>query len=333
MKISTLNYSNLYNNNHYLKTEKTVCANNIEHSCLSFPSEIIGRSQVNFTAQNKFKLWENDEKFINVTAKELRLNEQETEQLHEIVEKHMANNNYKYLDDMITDNDFINENNQALFVDDICQQLGLSEWDYTIILRNLLVRLLNQKDYNPKAQKFIKDKGVVTEILDYYQVPKKQKNKIFSILENKAEENNCETVFDLYTNNVLDEDLKSELLDILGKEKYADVCIDFFNAGQCAKKGIKYAILNKHDDTEKYVNIVDQGIMANIAEKYNLDSNTDDMLPLIQLRKEGASPSEIAFRIAEKYELPGGAEASIIEIITENLKYEKEFLDAKNSGL
>ena len=332
MKILAIGFDNLYSKPlKYKKDVNTAVMNNFN---LSSQAAIAGRSQINFTGLNSLRLWEQDKKFLDVTAANLRLNQQETKTLYDAVRKFMIEHKLKYLDDMVTGDLLQEDSLERELIRAIREQLGLSEYEEHITVLELFRRLHfdDPNSYNPTVNKYVKDGEQCKNILTNYNVPPEVQVEIFSMMGQKAEEKGYDTIFDLFTQPAPDKDLLDFIKARIGKKSFADACLDFYDVGILANKGT--ATLNRLENIiNKYIEIVDEGIAKAVAEEFKLDMLDENLLELVKLRKkEGVSDMEVAFKIADRYELPQKAEAKIKKILQEYKQYEDEYVAEKTKN-
>lgn len=325
MKVFAANFMNVYIpiKSNKVKNSPNYCENNVN---LSSQTEVAGKSQVNFTALKKFEIIENDRKFLNVIAGNLRLTPEKKDKLYKLTEAFMVDHEYKNLDDMVVGEVIKNYQNTREFVEMICDKLKLSKFDDNIISAELFIRLYRSdpNNYNPTVNRYVKDGEQFNEVMSSYNLPKNMQAYIFSLMEEKAKENNFNSIFDLFTVPRPDKDLLDRMQAYLGKKDFPDICLDFYEIGTLGQR--KAVILNKQEFCRKIVN---DGIAKAIAEKFGLDMEDEKLLKLINLRKEkGVSHMQIAFNIADEYSLPVKAEYSIIEIIEEKERFGREYLES-----
>ena len=187
-------------------------------------------------------------------------------------------------------------------------------------------------NYNPKVNRYVLDAEQCKQILANYKVPLKAQVDIFSMMGQKAGEIGYNSIFDLFTQSALDKELLDLIKARAGKTNFADVCLDFYETGMSMSKSS--ATLNRRENIiNKYVGLVDEGIAKAIAEKFDLDMDDENLLKLIKLRKKDkVSDMEVAYRIADGYNLPPKAESKIIDILQEYKQYEDEYIAAKRKS-
>lgn len=325
MKIQNLNFLNLYSFKNETVTDKPVEQNNFNYCKALHPQEILGRSQVNFTGSN-FEFSENDRKFIDSTAKNLRLSPEQKKILEDTTADYLKENNYESFD-YLEDIDKIEEQNE--YCERINKVLDFSDNDYNIFCSDFMYRVCyycEKEDYEPQIDKYAKDLEVFDHICEKYDINDNTKFEMFDIMKFEAKAFECDTVFDMFTP---DKDPKKSTIFYyisknIGEDIAWDMIIDLANVS-LQSENERHASVNKTKMRDKVYNeMTDFSIAKSISEKYNINEDCieDIVAKIEQRRNKDVSVPQIAFELADEYNLPSGAEKDIEEtiIITDSLR-------------
>lgn len=266
------------------------------------PAEMLGRSQVNFTGRD-FKFSENDQKFINVVAQNIRMSDDEKKQFEDAVSDYLTDNKYKSLDDISGDE---NSEIQGEFIEKVGYKLAfLSDMDFNMFADELIERTTqNNGDYDPKPDKYRKDFEVVDHILDQYKMSEDKKTEVFDVLKMEAEHNEYDTIFDIFRIN------PKRPIYLFGKylnfnqSMLSDLLIDFGYAATLDAKS-RHAQINPNKLTaQTNQNFKDSAIADEFIKEFGLDEDESDyIVTQLQRRREGIKPEQIAYELIETYDL------------------------------
>lgn len=343
MKINSLN---LFNNFMPQVRVRGNSAQNTEYNQFDYneklnPSEILGRSQVNFTAQKDKKFEEYDKQFIDTTAINLRLSEKDKNCMKNFVTDFLKQNNYKSLED-IAGMEHIEE--QSDFISELGADICQSDFDYNILSNAFNNRMFYDEQYVPEVDLYEKDYEVVDHILDKYGMDESQKAEIFDVIKMHADVLGGETIFDLFKPENEPTLLMSLIKDQLhlSDDLATDLLIDF-------------GLMSEKDDEARHEGIYpwkmttlmneqakDEAIACEIIGEYDLEgdefyedlieeddddydddeieetkSTMEEIAEQLNRRRDGVSVEQISYELMEKYNLPSKAFEFIANTIYE----------------
>lgn len=303
--------------------------NSFDYNKMFHPQEILGRSQINFTSNN-FEFCEDDEKFIDSTSKNMRLSAENKEKLKDTISSFLMENNYKTLDNLEYEG---SEEDQGVFVERVGKALDLSDYDTNIFFSDLTERLTYKyymDKYTPVDRKYMKDFEVFDTIFDKYNIEEPVKYDIYEVLTDEAESHECEMAFDLFKQ---EDPMNLYTMQYIKEELGEDIALNLLiDIGNIAAKNEteRHSIVNKTKWTDGfYEDQCNISIVENICENYNIPEDCfDDMMSVLKSRDD-KNVKQVAFEIADKYNLPSGAEEFIEENIVILEQLQKMLKDRK----
>jgi hypothetical protein len=291
MKIINTNFLN-YNNKQKLNYFNTPNNNNnqqFDYNKTLNPAEMLGRSQINFTAKKKKpddqKLQEYDERFIDTLAKSLRLTDNDKLRLDNAVQNFLKTRNCKYINDL---KGFSNTDIQSDFMAEVGNEICYSDNDFDIFADAFCDRIYcpDEYEYNPVVDLYKKDFEVIDCILDKYDCDNGKKYYIFDSLADVANKKKCNNIFELFNNG---NKFASKFIKILCNNDYnkiylTDKKIDYNTACNIT---LDFAAMAKKSEDERHSVISspwkrtnfmheqskDIKIACRIAKQYNLASD------------------------------------------------------------
>lgn len=329
MKVQNINLFNFYNFQKKLPASQPANESDFNYNKALHPQEVLGRSQINFTGGN-FQFSENDRKFLDSVASNLRLSKENKKLLEDITASYLEFNDQTSFD-YLEDDDKAEE--QGEYCERIRTALNFSDNDLNIFTADFINRIFyyyKDEEYKPIERKYDKDLEVVDHIFEKYQVAENTKLAIFDTMKMEAEAFGYDTVFDIFKSE--NEPQNSIAFQIMSKnfgESFAcNVFLDFVEAASKDEEK-RHAEVDKTKLQRMYNDFQgDVAITRIIAENFGMDNDNvlEDIFTQIKKRRsEDKNISQIAFEIADKYNLPLGAEKTIEETII-NLDHIKDLL-------
>ncbi len=319
-----------YNHTNYNTPQKQVQQPN-QHACnnLSNHNEIIGRSQVSFGSNNQdFKFHQFDSMFIDTTAQNLRLNNDEKNTFKAETTNFLQKNNLTSLDELYDDLE-----GQGAYLENIVKKLDLSDYDYNILADDFIERVECDGNYIPETKKYDKDWEVVDFILEKYTTESETRLDIFDIMKMEAESRDLNTLFDIFKpeNNSPHSITLATLSSTFGENTATDIYIDFALAAAKDPK-TRHSEIDKNIIQSRFYDYSsDYIITCDILDYFQLDDENGDAIEqeVQKRRTEKKNIHQIAFELADKYKLPSGAEEYISTSIINNDKILAEVKNKK----
>lgn len=298
---------------------------NKNFNCTILPFEILGRSQVAF-GENLVKLNYDDKKFIYVVSRDLRFSDEQKIQFKNIVQDYLKENKLKSMDDINSDG----SDEQACFLNKVSEKMNLSDVEFDVLNFHILDRIYCDGVYLPEDRRFIKDLPIIEPIFGKYGLDEDSIDSITDVMLIDADNLKCKTLFDIFNQHaeVIEDSLfYNALLDIADDDICTNIIIDLcLKSKQYEIEGEN--IFPRHEDRAKFYNSLDdEFITDNILEEFNINKAEGENIFNSIIRRHGnITLQQIAYEIAEEYNLPPKADKKIIEII-KNKKSLNELLE------
>ena len=334
--IKSFDGNNINGNNTAAQYNKAVTGEQKESALISNPlKEILGRCQVNFRGKTAEKaLTKEDKAMIDLIGKIYKLNPDDIDFIQKYTAEFLKEKGVKSLHKLYREDPVEYANKTAGYIETISDKLGLNDYE-AMDLEFLIVSHICSGDISSepdvyKNYRYTRDKAPYTEAMKSLGVDDMGINLIFANLNDLAEKYNYDSIFDIFSKDNMD-DRKDEVQEILGeffKEDSTDavnnIMFELYNLAAKTHEeritGINPNTLT--ESTRDWMNTI--AIAGDISEMYGIDIS-EDILELIntrktntQVHKDGKPLQEVAFLIADKYQLPQGAEKQIIHIIQTN---------------
>ena len=320
------------------KTHSSAVKNSINNNSLpqNSLSELIGRTQVNFRGgkDRMIELTMSDKKFINVIGKIFKLSEEEVNSIEEYTKDFFKKYKMRSFSAMKSDDIFEFANEQGAWAETVSRKLNLSDYE-ALNLDTILTTHIQTGDVTKFCNhagetildsfKYSTDYTPIRNVLEQNGVEESAIEDIISVLSSYSKNNKCGSIFDLFkkNNQTKADGTLTILLEDFGvsTDKISDILIDMHSlAGKNRKERIKG--MNIHAIEEKFNDGLDTIVITGEIDKKFNTGITKELIELLEARKtdtfvhkDGKSLQEIAFYIADKYNLPKGADKEIINII------------------
>ena len=315
-------------------TRETTSQKELQNNTMS---EVLGKSQVNFTANNKeneFQLSIEDNRFLNKIANNFKANEKQRVQMKEVTKNYLQEKGVETLQDFNSEDICEYTNNVAPYDERLAKILGLPfdnmelamEIDKHIEKGEIVKpQQVEQKSEKP-TKKYEHDTPALRHVMGDYLNPIDSFN-VYKYLAQISDDLGYKSIFDLFNKeNILlgQEKFNQAIKNInISDDTKEDLFIDLYKE---AKKTQEERELDNDDNKIQY-NMVMGISSAYISEKIsdifgiNLTSKEIELLcnRKNNMKKDGPSFEEIAFRIADNHNLPSGAEKELVEIIKDNI--------------
>ena len=285
-----------------------------------------------------------DNKFYEYISKALRLSPKENYEFRKTIENFLQDNKVKSLDEF-SGEEWMEE--QAELVDLLTNKFDLNEAEKSAVQWEIISRCFDKSEYNPTAMPYVKDCIPLRKILEDGGYNHKTGgldsevtffDEIYRLMTKEADSKNYENIFEIFkseNNPINSETFKFIQNSKLSKDESIDLLLDLEKVSQNPEE---YALtVPKHPVSDDFYGSLCTDIMAEtIAEKYCLgDFLCEDMKKILaKLGPEHVEGSQncdirqIAYEIANKYGLPGGAEKDLINIINQVKSKSIKELDA-----
>ena len=335
-KINPINFNQQKYEN--VKKEETGSNNKVEINELPKNSleEAIGRSQVNFRAipDKIFKLTLEDKKFIDVIRKVFKLNDEEVKSIEDYTKKFLEEKNMKSFSAMKSDDIFEFANEQAVWAENVSRKLNLSDYESTD-LDWIMTAHINTGDVTKfrnhfgetitETFKYSRDYTPIRDVLERNEVEEAEIGDIIRTLGLYSRNNQLDSIFDLFKkgSEAKGDGTLSILLHDAGvsNDRINDILIDMHSLASKSKNERLNGI-NIHAIEEQFNDGINTLTIAGEIDKRFNTGITKELLEMLETRKtdtvihqDGKSLQEVAYRIADKHNLPSGADKEIIEII------------------
>lgn len=283
---------------------------------------------------------EHDDAFYKYVSKILRLTPDQAYDFRATVDEYLEENKLKSITELFSSEDLFNE--QAVLTERLEQKFDLSEKQTTMLNIEFLNRAntSDRENYEPITNPYVSDVIPFRKIISDGEYNYEIGNKDFSlylyeIMTEEAFNKGYESLFDIFNpENKLEqsEAYKFIMESELSQEDKLELILDFVKASENHLE--MEETLPKHPDKDEYyANMQSLMIAEQIIETFDLDSYLIDidnnehpiMEDIIKIYPEhvkggeNSAPRKVAFLIAEKYNLPGGADKTIEKIIKEVL--------------
>ena len=305
--------------------------------------EAIGRSQVNFkgVTEHLYKMTNQDLKFIEIVSKIFKLNSVERKYIEDFTSKFLREEKLKSLYSMKGNDPFEYANEIAYYSENISKRFDLSDYemldfDWLLALHIHTGDISKFRNKNGESvletHKYATDYTPFASVLEKYGIEDNATNVIFDFFGNIARFKNKDSLFDLFQKEnfqLVYGNLKTLLKKHSGEsnDKANNIIVDLYSM---SAKGRKERLdgINTHAIKESIEDGVTTIVIAkSISDKFGIDI-TKELLEMLEMRqtntqlhKNGKSLQEIGYRIADKYNLPKGADKNIIDIIN---KYDSQ---------
>ena len=317
------NPSNIYNNK--INSQKT--SQKAECGFISSPLEILGRSQVTFRGNN-FKLNSDDKKFVDVVSRDLRFSDEQKELFSEIVKDYLKENKLKSLEEMNGDDN----NAQSYFLNKVSEKMDLSDTEFDVLAFHIIDRIYCDGVYLPDDRRFIKDLPLIEPILEKYGLDEDAVDTVTDAMFIDADNFKCNALFDIFNqhaNEIEDTIFFGALSDELCDDDVTNVIIDLsIKSKQYEKEGEN--IFRKNQERAKFYNTIDDEFITDgILDEFNIaEEEGENIFKHVIKRYADISLQQIAFEIADEYNLPPKADKKIIEIIQNQISIREKLYDS-----
>ncbi len=274
------------------------------------PSSFANFNKENIRFENLFintidTLRNDTDKFNNIIAVNIGLNKEQSDEFKSIVSDYLKSNNMLSLRAMKGD-DYLNEQSELVSI--LSAKFDLTENEEDILSTEMINFIYSKAgNYIPVTTYIDKDFDIFNAICEKNNIDEQARMEIFINLKDVALKNNASNLFEIFTNpNINDKYISSLPIDFL---------IDLSTS---SKNNLK---IKKHPQRDKfYNNLRDNIILENLQEKYNLSQTAlENIQKEISKRRsdntEIKSIEQLAYEIADKYNLNSGAEKEIKNII------------------
>ncbi len=334
--IKSFDGNNINGNNTAARNSKAVTAGQKESALISNPlKEILGRCQVNFSGKTAEKaLTKEDKAMIDMIGKIYKVNTEDVDFIQKYTADYLKEKGVKNLSELYSEDPIEYKNKIAGYCETIIKKLGLGDIE-GMDLDLLITTHICSGDIcsDPDAYKsfrYTRDTVPFLELTKNLDIDILVGYMMFDKFKDLANKYDYDSIFDIFSKENLD-DRKAQVQEILGeffKEDSTDavnnIMFELYNlAGKTHEERITGINPNElTESTRDWMNTL--AIAGDISEMYNLDIS-EELLELInsrktntQVHKDGKPLQEVAFQIADKYQLPQGAEKQIIHIIQTN---------------
>lgn len=254
-----------------------------------------------------FEFCDNDKKFINAVVANLRLSEDDKKIIEHELSKFMREKKIKSMDEINIEDDSYQE---AELIDNIYLKLHLSDNEYGILIAEIFDRIDNKNNYNPKNRKFDKDIILMNGVLQSYGFD----ISATDLMKQEAEKKGYRTLFDIFKteNNPIQSETYKKMHNQYNENRLCDLVIHLNSLANCDEKSRKFESLYN-----EYIGIQDKLIANDIVSNFHINSKyMNDIIKYVEKRsQDGVQNIQIAFEIADRFNLPKNAEEKIIKII------------------
>ncbi len=326
MKINYINLNNTFTYKNTYKPQKETYKE-FDYTKTFNPAEIIGRSQVNFTGKG-FEFSDDDKKFIDVLAYNLKMSDKKRKDLENIVAEFLISRDYDSLSKISGEDDEKLEEQDA-FLDEMDSVFDFNDYEINEVASVLAERIMHKGKYKPQKRKFFTDYGVVDTILSKNGIKESDSEDIFEIMENEAEINNYKSVFDIFKpENKPFQSITMANMSMnydLSEDDFISLYIDFALAASKIDEERQKTVDGSKMTRQFENNNLDYTIFDDIRDEYDLDEKLEKEIiaELAKRRDENKDIRQISYELCEKYNLPKNAYKFILESITFNDNYDK----------
>ncbi len=284
-----------------------------------------------------------DDKMYSHIYKALRLAPEKCLDFRKTVDTFLKKNNLEKIEDLAGE-DFLCE--QAELVTLLEHKFNLSEDESTIINWELISRANSKmgRDYEPETSIYVKDRLPLINIVkkegfDYEEEPSKLinglfrrpakmfSNSLYRIMDSEAHECGFKYIFDIFKPENSPTKSKSYQFIMNSKLSCNDASDLVIKLVEMSENHEEYAKnLPKHVMRDSfYADIKNMMITDKIIDMFGLDNNYEKLIKemisnINPTHIEGGkaySPQRIAYELADKLNLPKGAESKIVKILEE----------------
>ena len=309
MKIASINNFSMpvfqlapQKNNNFYNKNNSLISDTFEKNNISFEGE-----------KNKgFKLSGTDQLFIAAVSRNLMLKEDEQDILRQEVINFLKDRGYESLDDIKHDD----ETYPAMeLAGNIERKLELDQIDTGMLMSDLEERLQSKEKYTPTNRKYQIDIQLLTPILEEYGFVGEDgcaDIDVFAYMCKDASKNKFESLFDIFKNE--NNPIKSQTYKYLAqnapsKDNLADLMIRLNYSTDMDTPQKRFEVSCK-----MFMDSRDNAVAADVANRYWID--VGEVLKIVKkLDDANVLPMQVAFEIADKYNLPSGSEDEILEMI------------------
>lgn len=278
---------------------------------------------------------QHDDEFYKHAKKILRLTADQAYEFRETVDDYLEEKGLHSIKELFFTDDLLNE--QAVLIERLGEKFNLNE-DQTSSLNFEFCNRAKSSyngDYKPRTYPYVADAALFKKILTArnYNYEIEDSDFIFGLyklMNNEAKNKNYDSIFDIFNpenifqiSNAYNYIKQSQL----SEDQKTDLILDLVEASknylEMEEELPKHPRNDEHYANVQSFMIADQiaetfGLSVKIMDPYNNDNVLQDIIKLYPEHVEGGENSDVkkvAFLIANKYDLPGGAEKTIEDII------------------
>ena len=140
-------------------------------------------------------------------------------------------------------------------------------------------------------------------------------DKVFKVMVNEAVEKDYDSLLDIFKekNNPAASKTYKTLLNQISEGNLCDLVLDLNTLSDIDDTAKRFEVMY-----EMYSDVQDMTIAAEIKNNFGIKDKLDNIAEYVKKLDDGkVSSMQVAFEIADKYNLPAGAEKEILEIIGE----------------
>ncbi len=275
-----------------------------------------------------------DKKFVNTVTDLFDLPEESVQKVEKRISEILEENNLKSLHDLQDDEGL---NLQAVLFERISDDLGLTDTESDFLCMELANWIFSEtRHYTPMISKLDFGVDAFHYACDKFKLDDSVKRSLFLAMKDEAKASGYENIFECFHKNpdFKNSEVNKILESIENSEVRTNLTIDL---AQYADDASRAALnLPKHPATDAfYGGIADDVISDSLKEEFGLTKSIlkDIKSQIVSRHPEyidggtGKSIDQIAYEIADKYQLPSGAEKTIKEIFLEADNMSKAELD------
>ena len=321
------------------------------------PAEMLGRTQVNFCANkdSEIKLTKEDANFVKGIAKVFRLDKEQEKRAEQIIKDFLKESNFKKLSDLQSDDPCEFANEEGWLIETLTNEFNLTDYENTVLTQLEIEQveagdITKPQGYSRKSEvekhKFARDYTPLKHLLEKkYSTDLDTTYNIYGYLTKIADQNNLDSVYDLFNKKYrtigvgIIQSLDGNKYGNLNDNQKTDLILDLVKlSGKTTEERLEG--INRQEQMEIFEDGVDTIAIANvISEKYGFEID-EKLLKLLKKRKtntevhKNQKPAiEVAYNIAEHYDLPGKSVKEIAQIIEDYSNKDRkdrfeDFLDA-----
>lgn len=239
------------------------------------------------------------QKFNSVITANLGLDEAQSKKFKSIVSEYLNSHNLTSLKAMRGD-DFINEQGELTSI--ISTEFNLSDNEEDILITEM-VNFINSapNKYTPMTTRIDKDFDMFDAICDKNGIDESLRADMYNNIKQIALKNGASSLFEVFTNP----NIKDEYLDSLPTDLIIDLAVSKDNVN-----------IIKHKTRDAFYDSVREDIiLEKLQEKFGFSSLTLESLRSEIKNGKIKNIKQLAYEIADKYNLNHGAELEIEDII------------------